>query len=66
MEAVNEEYHRIEDVAERLKVSDRTVRRWIEEGKLVAIKLAESRQGGVRITETDLRAFLEARRTNRG
>jgi excisionase family DNA binding protein len=48
----------ITEVAEDLNVSDRTVRRWIEDGKLVAHRIG----GVVRIAETDLRAFLALHR----
>ena len=65
MEAVHEEYWSVDEVAERLKVSGRTVRRWIEDGELVAIKLAPGMQGRVRIAESDLKAFLDSRRKKR-
>jgi len=59
---VDETYYTLDEVAERLKVSRRSIGRLIESGALPAIRL--SAQGGsVRITETDLQAFLEARRT---
>ena len=41
-------------VAELLSVSQRTVRRWIATGELVAHKLGR----GVRISEADLKTFL--------
>jgi excisionase family DNA binding protein len=44
----------IAEVAERLRVATRTVRRWIESGHLVAHRIG----GVVRIAESDLRAFL--------
>jgi excisionase family DNA binding protein len=48
----------IAEVAERLRVSTRTVRRWIEKGDLIA-----HRPGGiVRVAESDLRAFLAVHR----
>jgi excisionase family DNA binding protein len=48
----------IAEVAERLRVSTRTMRRWIKAGDLVA-----HRPGGlVRIAESDLRAFLAVHR----
>jgi excisionase family DNA binding protein len=48
----------IAEVAERLRVSTRTVRRWIESGDLIA-----HRRGGiVRVAESDLRAFLAVHR----
>ena len=48
----------ISDVANFLKVSTRTVRRWIKDELLVAHRL----NGLVRISETDLEAFLVGRR----
>jgi excisionase family DNA binding protein len=48
----------IAEVADRLRVSARTVRRWIENGELIA-----HRPGGiVRVAESDLRAFLAVSR----
>jgi excisionase family DNA binding protein len=48
----------IAEVAERLHVSNRTVRRWIATDGLVAHKIG----GVVRIAEGDLRAFLALHR----
>jgi excisionase family DNA binding protein len=48
----------IADVAERLHVSGRTVRRWIEAGNLIVHRVG----GIVRIAESDLRAFLALHR----
>ena len=48
----------ISDVAERLRVSARTVRRWIEGGHLPVHRVG----GIVRIAESDLRAFLALHR----
>ncbi len=50
-------YYSIQAVAEALDVSERTVRRWIANGDLVAHRLA-----GVRIADVDLRSFLALRR----
>jgi len=47
----------IAEVAERLCVSTRSVRRWIEAGHLIAHRFC-----GVRIAESDLRAFLALHR----
>ena len=44
----------IPDVAESLRVSTRTVRRWIESGQLVAHRF----NGVLRIANQDLQAFL--------
>ena len=48
----------IAEVAERLRVSTRTVRRWMDAGDLVAHRLG----GTIRIAEGDLRAFLAQHR----
>ncbi|MFA5385907.1 MAG: helix-turn-helix domain-containing protein [Eubacteriales bacterium] len=44
----------VEEVASRLKVTARTVYRWIDEGKLKALKI----QGVVRITEEAYSEFI--------
>ena len=44
----------IDEVAERLKVSTKTVRRWIERGELRIYRLG----GQIRVSEEDLLAFL--------
>ena len=48
----------IAEVAERLRVATRTVRRWIKAGDLIAHRIG----GVVRIAESDLRAFLAIHR----
>jgi excisionase family DNA binding protein len=62
MQQVQEEYYTLEEVADRLKVSRRTVNRWIEEGELTAIKFAPGR-GHVRVADSDLKDFIERHRT---
>ena len=49
----------VRDVAERLKVSEETVRRWVREGDLPALVLG--RKAGHRIQSADLEAFIAAR-----
>lgn len=44
----------IEEVAKLLKVTDRTVRRWIDDGKLKALKIG----GVIRVTEEDYNEFI--------
>jgi excisionase family DNA binding protein len=51
-------FYTIQDVAEMLLVSKRTVRRWIELRKLIAHPIG----GVVRIAESDLRAFIGTHR----
>lgn len=46
------------DLADQLQVSDKTVRRWIKSGELVAHKLGDQ----YRISEADLELFLRSRR----
>jgi excisionase family DNA binding protein len=48
------QFFTIAETAEMLRVSTRTVRRWIDGGKLIAHGFG----GVVRIAEPDLRAFL--------
>ena len=50
----------VDEVAERLKVNEQTVRRWLREGELTGI--AFGGRTGWRINEDDLQAFLAARR----
>jgi excisionase family DNA binding protein len=48
----------IPEVAAILKVSPKTVRRWIERGELAVHRLGRQ----IRISEPDLAAFVKARR----
>ena len=52
------QHYTIQEVAELLNVSHRTVRRWIATRVLIAHRV----NGVVRIAETDLRAFLAMHR----
>jgi len=58
-DTILESFHTILGVAERLQVSVRTVRRWIDRGDLIAHKLGAQ----WRVSEADLELFL---RTCRG
>ncbi len=51
----------VQGIAEQLDVSERTLRRWIASGELVAHKLGRA----VRVSDSDLRDFL-ARHRNGG
>ena len=59
MQQVDEQLYTAQEVAEYLKVDVRTVYRWLREGKMNAIRF----QREYRITESDLRDFLDRRRT---
>jgi excisionase family DNA binding protein len=53
-------FYTIEQIANFIEVSTRTVRRWIQEGLLVAHRI----NGLVRISEADFQAFLATHRDN--
>jgi len=55
----HEQYQTVKDVADLLKVSEVTVRRWIKDGELRAIDIGK----GWRIGPDDLDAFLEGHAT---
>lgn len=50
----------LRDVAESMKVSETTVRRWVRAGSLPAYKVGK--RGQLRVREEDLEAFLEKQR----
>lgn len=52
-------YQTVQELAERLEVSEATVRQWIKSGELRAIDIGK----GWRIANTDLEHFLRARET---
>ena len=52
------EYLTIKEVAELLRVSDQTVRNYIKNGSLVAIKFGRSHRAPVRIHITALNDFI--------
>jgi excisionase family DNA binding protein len=54
---MSERFNSVEDVAEQLQVDKQTVRRWIKEGRLAAVKPGLE----WRIRQSDLDEFLEAR-----
>lgn len=54
----NTRFFTIDDVAEHVQVSTKTVRRWIDRGELVVHRLGSH----VRVGPDDFTAFLEARR----
>jgi excisionase family DNA binding protein len=55
---ISTKFYTIEQIANCVEASTRTVRRWIDEGLLIAHKI----NGLVRISEADFQAFLAAHR----
>ena len=51
---------RLREVAETVKVSETTVRRWVRSGALIAYKVGK--RGQLRVREEDLEFFLEKQR----
>jgi excisionase family DNA binding protein len=62
MQLVEENYYTLQDIAERLKVSYRTVYRWVRAGRLPAYKFGTD----WRVKESDLRDFVESHRQRPG
>ncbi len=58
---MSEKLHTVFEVAARLKLSERTIRRFLSEGKLAAVYVGR----GVRIEESEVKAFLDSRRRAR-
>jgi excisionase family DNA binding protein len=54
-----EEVYTVQEVAQNLKVSERTVRNWIESGELPAFPIGKR---GYRISKADLQAFIGERK----
>ena len=61
MEVKGLRFYTIVEVAELLRVNDRTVRRLIDGGKLKAVKIGTT----WRISESDLNDYLEANKTGK-
>jgi len=55
----NNKYYTAEEVAEILKVTTESVRRWIRDGKLRSVKLSGK---FIRISQTDLDEFVVSMR----
>jgi excisionase family DNA binding protein len=62
MQQVDEQLYTPQEVADYLKVDVRTVYRWLRDGELNALRFRRE----YRISETDLRDFLERHRTRGG
>ena len=55
---IRKPFYTIADVADLVDVNERTIRRWIDEGELVAHRFGRQ----LRISHADLNAFVRARR----
>lgn len=56
---IEDRWYTVEEIAQRLKVTDQTVRRWLKDGDLTGTNF--SGRTGWRIREADVNAFLERR-----
>jgi excisionase family DNA binding protein len=56
-----ERVYTVEEVANQLRVNPRTVRSWIASGELIALDVGRE----YRISQTDLNAFIEKRKTDK-
>lgn len=59
MDTKPQTYYTTEEVADMLKVNTESVRRWVRDGKLRAVKLSGK---FIRISQEDLNSFVEAMR----
>ncbi|MFS2327924.1 helix-turn-helix domain-containing protein [Brucella sp. H1_1004] len=55
----HDQYQTVQEIADRLKVSEATVRHWIKDGSLRAIDIGK----GWRISDADLQDFLRCHET---
>ena len=58
MQAMEETYYTLQEIADQLKVNYRMVYRWVRAGTLPAYKFGSE----WRVTETDIEKFIEERR----
>ncbi len=56
----DEEFYTLQEVADRLKVTYRTVYRWVQENRLPAYQIGA---GSWRVRKEDLEEFLQDRKT---
>jgi excisionase family DNA binding protein len=63
---IDEEFMTTTEVARICSVTSYTVRRWITEGKLPAVKLGSAGQANLRIKRSDLLDFLQQRNKSVG
>ncbi|HEY7416852.1 MAG TPA: helix-turn-helix domain-containing protein [Ktedonobacteraceae bacterium] len=55
---MEQKLHTVKDIAARLKVSDKTVRRWLNSGQIEAIHLGRQ----LRFEEREVKRFIDLRR----
>ncbi len=59
---MHEEVFTVKEIAERLKVTQRTVREWIRRGELTAMKFGKE----YRVRESSLQAFIDRKESHQG
>ena len=63
-ESQDEQMLTVKQVAERLNVDEKTVRRWIQRGDLVALNIGRLRPE-YRVSRVNLNDFMQSRQTDR-
>jgi excisionase family DNA binding protein len=56
---MQEKMYTVQEVAQQLRVSERTVRNWVERGELRVFRIGKR---GYRISESDLQTFVDKRK----
>jgi excisionase family DNA binding protein len=59
---MQDEVYTVQEIAQKMKVSERTVRNWIEKEGLPAFPIGKR---GYRVVKVDLDAWVEARKQSR-
>lgn len=62
--SVRKEFFTVREAAEFLDVNERTIRRYVSAGRLVAVKYGTSRNSPVRITAASLSELVEEAKKN--
>jgi excisionase family DNA binding protein len=57
---VQERWYTVQEIADRLRINPQTIRRWLRDGELRGHQFGGP--AGWRVKESDLNAFLDARR----
>ena len=62
---MDENYHSPQDIAELLGVTEVTVRRWVSDGRLEAVRLGDGPNPHLRVSGAALAGFLRSTRAQK-